>query len=158
MSCIVKEKRKGTSTVYAYESTSYWVPGKGPRCKRKLIGKIDPITGEIVPTGKRGRPPKANKIAPSKGQPSTIEAPANAGNELDRSKQQLIDAIASKQLQEARIAELTSEVRTLRAENQKLQERMNRVVRYIRETRSIVLKSCDACLDAIQDDNGSPSG
>lgn len=158
MSCIVKEKRKGTSTVYAYESTSFWVPGKGPRCKRKLIGKIDPITGEIVPTGKRGRPPKADNLAPSKGQASTVGGPTSAENELDRSKQQLIDAIASKQLQEARITELTGEIRALRAENQKLQERMNRVERYIQENRSIVLKSLDACLDAIHGDDGSSSG
>ena len=144
--------------MYAYESTSFWVPGKGPRCKRKLIGKIDPITGEIVPTGKRGRPPKADNQASSQSQASTVRDSTNAENELERSKQQLIDTIASKQLQEARITELTGEIRALRAENQKLQEQMNRVERCIQANRSIVLKSFDACLDAIQGDDGSASG
>ena len=35
---------------YVYESTSYWdSEKKQPRSKRKLIGHIDPDTGELVP-------------------------------------------------------------------------------------------------------------
>ena len=41
---------------YVYESHSYWDKElKQPRSNRKLIGKVDPETGETVPTGKRGR-------------------------------------------------------------------------------------------------------
>lgn len=151
MSCIVKEKRKGTNTVYAYESTSYWVPGKGPRCKRKLIGKIDPISGEIVPTGKRGRPPKSS--TPPNATSTASAAGGTARTEVAL-KQQLIDAIASKQEQDGKISELADEMRALRAENQKLQVKINRMERSIRETRSIVLESLDACLDAFQSEDG----
>ncbi len=48
---IVHQKCKKTGTVYAYENTAYWdKEKKQSRAKRKLIGKIDPNTGKIVPT------------------------------------------------------------------------------------------------------------
>ncbi len=51
------DKRVGIT--YVYESESYYDPGKKQsRSKRKLIGKIDPDTGETIPTGRRGRPSK----------------------------------------------------------------------------------------------------
>ena len=52
---IVKMKNKKTGVTYVYESTSYWDKEKRqPRNKRRLIGKLDPSTGEIVPTERRG--------------------------------------------------------------------------------------------------------
>ena len=60
---IIKQYHKDTNTTYVYESTSYWVPELGqPRSKRKLIGKIDPKTGEMIPTGKRGPKPKRAEV------------------------------------------------------------------------------------------------
>ena len=56
---IVKQYHAASDTTYVYESESYWDPVKKQgRSKRKCIGKIDPETGEIVPTGKRGRKKK----------------------------------------------------------------------------------------------------
>jgi hypothetical protein len=56
---IIKQYHKDTDTTYVYESISYWDAEKGQsRSRRKVIGKIDPATGEIVPTGKRGRKKK----------------------------------------------------------------------------------------------------
>lgn len=47
----VKVTNKKSGITYVYESESYWdKEKKQPRNKRKLIGKIDPETGEIVPT------------------------------------------------------------------------------------------------------------
>ena len=58
MSTIIYTKIKGTT--YCYRSESYWdKESKTPKSKRTLIGKIDPETGEIVPTAGRGRKPKA---------------------------------------------------------------------------------------------------
>ena len=52
---IIRQYHKDTDTTYVYESESYWVPELGQsRSRRKLLGKIDPVTGEIVPCGKRG--------------------------------------------------------------------------------------------------------
>lgn len=51
---IVKMKNKVTGITYVYESVSYWdKEKKQPRNKKKLIGKIDPITGEVVSTHKK---------------------------------------------------------------------------------------------------------
>ena len=52
---IVKLKDKRSGTTYVYESESYWnKEKKQPRSRRKLIGKLDEATGEIIPTGKSG--------------------------------------------------------------------------------------------------------
>ena len=56
MASIIKKLNKKTGVTYVYESESYWdKEKKQPRSRRKLIGKIDEETGEIVPTGGRGR-------------------------------------------------------------------------------------------------------
>ncbi len=56
---IIKQYHKDTDTTYVYESESYWDPEKKQgRSRRKCIGKIDPETGEIVPTGRRSRKKK----------------------------------------------------------------------------------------------------
>ena len=53
---IVKHTDKRSGITYAYESTSYWdKENKMPRCKRTLIGRVDPETGEIRPTDGRCR-------------------------------------------------------------------------------------------------------
>lgn len=56
MASIIKKLNKQTGVTYVYESESYWdKEKKQPRSRRKLIGKIDKETGEIVPTGGRGK-------------------------------------------------------------------------------------------------------
>lgn len=51
---IVKVHNKARNITYVYESVSYWDKElKQPRSHRKLIGRIDPVTGDVVPTGKR---------------------------------------------------------------------------------------------------------
>ena len=49
----VHNRKRGIT--YVYDSRSYWDKElKQPRSKRKLLGRRDPATGEIVPTGRRG--------------------------------------------------------------------------------------------------------
>lgn len=51
---ILNRLDKRTGITYVYESSSYWdKKKKQPRCKRTLIGKIDPETGEMIPTDGR---------------------------------------------------------------------------------------------------------
>ena len=67
---IIKQLDKRSGITYVYESTSYWDKEKQqPRSKRKLIGRLDPDTGEIVPTDGRGK---------RRSQPET-ESPAKRG-------------------------------------------------------------------------------
>ena len=67
---IIKQYHKDTDTTYVYESTSYWdEEKKQSRSKRRVIGKLDPVTGEIIPTGKRGRKnkdPQDTAVTPDK--------------------------------------------------------------------------------------------
>ena len=62
---IIKQYHKDTDTTYVYESVSYWDAEKRQsRSKRTLLGKIDPETGDIIPTGKRGRRKKTTDSIP----------------------------------------------------------------------------------------------
>ena len=60
-----KSYNKQNGVTYVYEVVeNYWdKEKKQSRSKRKLIGKIDPVTGEIVPTSSRGRPKKSDDSA-----------------------------------------------------------------------------------------------
>ena len=54
MATIVRQKDKRTGITYAYESVSHWdKEKKQSRAKRKLVGRVDPTTGNIVPTRKK---------------------------------------------------------------------------------------------------------
>jgi len=53
---IVNQFDKRSGITYVYESVSHWDKEKQqPRSKRSLIGKRDPVTGEIIPTDGRGK-------------------------------------------------------------------------------------------------------
>lgn len=76
MASIIKKLNKQTGVTYVYESESYWdKEKKQPRSRRKLIGKIDEETGEIVPTGGRGGR-KKEKLA-------ELSEPLPAGSSLE---------------------------------------------------------------------------
>lgn len=70
---IIKQYHKDTDTTYVYESVSYWdEEKKQSRSKRRVIGKLDPETGEIIPTGKRGRKPKDASAVPARENTETV--------------------------------------------------------------------------------------
>jgi transposase len=51
---IVYQPNKKSGVIYAYANEAFWdAEKKQSRARRKLLGKVDPVTGEIVPT--RGR-------------------------------------------------------------------------------------------------------
>ena len=53
---IINLYNKKLNVTYVYDSVSYWDKDlKQPRSRRKLIGKRDPVTNEIIPTNGRGR-------------------------------------------------------------------------------------------------------
>ena len=56
---IVYQQNKKSGVIYAYENRAYWdTEKKQSRATRKCLGKVDPLTGEIVPT--RGRKAKSD--------------------------------------------------------------------------------------------------
>jgi hypothetical protein len=66
---IIHQKDKRSGITYAYESISYWDREKQrSRSKRRLIGRIDEQTGNIVPTrGTNRRGPQETVSAPRPG-------------------------------------------------------------------------------------------
>ena len=65
---LIKYFDKRVGITYVYESESYYDKEKHQsRSRRKLVGKIDPQTGEVVPTGNIGRPPKNPEAAKAAG-------------------------------------------------------------------------------------------
>lgn len=64
---IIKQFDKRSGITYVYDSKSYYDKEKKcSRAKRTLIGKLDPETGEIIPTDGRnkGAKSKPDSLAP----------------------------------------------------------------------------------------------
>lgn len=82
---IIKQFDKRAGITYVYESKSYYDKEKKcSRAKRTLIGKIDPDTGEIIPTDGRNK----GALTASKTVPSDM-ANADRIRELEDENRQL---------------------------------------------------------------------
>lgn len=88
---IIKQYDKRSGITYVYDSKSYYDKEKKcSRAKRTLIGKLDPDTGEIIPTDGR------NKGAKSKRIPSPPEIDKDKRiQELEDEKRQLMLQISA---------------------------------------------------------------
>ena len=114
----VRQYHKDTDTTYVYESESYWVPEKKhSRSRRRLIGKVDPATGEIVPCGKRGRKPKDPDKAVA---PSAQGTPVSPADRYSAAMQQIRDM-------RTEIGRKDEEISSLRKENKKLRNVISRM-------------------------------
>ena len=111
MSCIVRSFNKKSQTTYIYESSSYRDPiTKKPCAHRKLIGKLDPATGQMIPTGNRGRPRKATAEASP-----TKDASAEAESEtINKLRTQLIEMTAKYHESDAKAKALDTELRDMK--------------------------------------------
>jgi hypothetical protein len=120
---IIKQYHKDTDTTYVYESVSYWDADKRQsRSTRKLLGKLDPETGEVIPTGSRGRKRKETPAVSSN--PTDTEA-----REKDERIRELTIALAQKD----------AEIIRLEQKNHRLQEVINRISRHIDQCKEICL-------------------
>ena len=61
---IIKQFDKRSGITYVYDSKSYYDKEKKcSRAKKTLIGKLDPETGEIIPTDGRNKGAKAKHLS-----------------------------------------------------------------------------------------------
>jgi len=121
---IIKQYRKETDTTYVYESLSYWDKDKQQsRSKRNLLGKIDPKTGKVVPTGKRGRKRK-----------ETAEISANQTDANAFEKDQKIRELTIE------LAQKADKIVRLEENNHRLQETINLISRHIDQCSKICSK------------------
>lgn len=148
---IIKQYHKDTNTTYVYESQYYYDKDKKQsRSKRKLIGKIDEETGQIVPTGKRGRKKKAVPAAADGQSSVTGETVADAGTaqalraEIEEQKKENILLRTHMESMEERYVKLLAEkddtVKELRAQVKKLEGAIGR-------TRSFLTKAIGSLED-----------
>lgn len=119
MVSIVKMYNKKSGVTYVYESESYWDKEKQqPRNRRKLIGKLDPETGEVVPTGKKGPRPSSAGIK-EKAVPAAEDAVKSddaGARELLRQKDDEIAVLKKKvKLLESRCAGMEETIGRIRS-------------------------------------------
>ena len=101
---IVKQKNAKSGVIYVYDSHSYRDPvTKQPRSTRKLIGKIDENTGEIIPTRKQNRKPKSDDFNhnSSSTMNESVNTPCVSSDEKDQIIKDLraeIDRLTSEKL------------------------------------------------------------
>ena len=139
MSCIVKSYNKRNNTYYVYESTSYWdASTKTPRNHRRLIGKIDPISGEVVPTGKRGRPRKNAGAEPVSPPPITESQSDNVSCDIARLNAALEISEKRNASQEAQIKSLDGEVRRLSYQLKTLAPYLDSIEKSLANVREII--------------------
>ena len=134
---IIKKYNKENGITYVYDSVSYWDKEKQqPRSKRKLSGKLDPVTGEIVPTGGRGRKPKSDSTgAEQSSEPSPGKVSAPLHSDLPDSADYMLlyeEARRSVLEKEASIASMEAAVSRLIKEKQGLIEKLEQLVREYR--------------------------
>ena len=118
----VKVHNKARNITYVYESVSYWDKElKQPRSHRKLIGRIDPVTGDVVPTGKRG-----------KSDTATI-TPPHSDTDYKALYEQALTTIAQK---DVLIAELRSQLAVSESDNKLFRRSMKKACDILMDTAS----------------------
>ena len=118
MACIVYRTDAG-GRKYAYSSESYWDAEKQqPRSKRTYLGRVDPITGEII----RGRQNGKNYKRP----PEPPEA--SDGTSIP---QDILDDLKEK----------TSQLAALQEENQRLKEQVQKLTKACRDIMALLNKA-----------------
>ena len=121
----IKQYHKDTDTTYVYESESYWDPEKKQaRSRRKVVGKLDPVTGEIIPTGKRGR--KKKDVTAAEETNGTAESRQlslqyeDAKRTLDRQEQLILS-------QKEEIRNLKEKLTRAESQNRSLQQALKKI-------------------------------
>ena len=109
----IYQTNKKTGITYVIESESYWDKEKQqPRSHRTIIGKIDPDTGEVVPTKKYNREKKASS-------PSNVRSSVSPASAVTAAEPGDLTG---------RISELEQQVIQLREEKEALIRDLNKVL------------------------------
>ena len=136
---LIYQERPDRGVTYVYSSESYYDPDKKQsRSKRKLIGKVDPETGEVVPTGKRGRKKStAENGATSKVRSSSDGNGGKQNDPVNNPESVDVDGLNQRlQAQEKEIDLLKNRISILESDNEKLRterEKTNTLLKKQRE-------------------------
>lgn len=121
---IVTQYRKDSDTTYVYSSESYYDPEKKQsRSRRKLIGKLDKETGEIIPTGKRGSRKK--------------EIPVQESGDLSQMEERIREMEKEIGILQSRNSQLEKEIRDLRLEKEEMAQKNRKLAAIIDKIREL---------------------
>ena len=107
----IRQYRKETQTTYVYDAVSKYDPEKKRTTyvHRRLIGKVDPLTGNVVPTGKPGRPRKK----PAESSQVTEKPAEGTPDEYKKALAQLRQELAEEKKRSARMRTLIQSMQRL---------------------------------------------
>ena len=117
---------KKNGQTYVYQAESYYDPAK-KRCgtRRTLIGKLDPQTGEVIPTGKRGRPRKDQNTGVESNAIPAEDVVDNPDIFLEEAEQE------AQRKQDEDLAALQAELTRLKLENLELRRTIDTIVKAV---------------------------
>lgn len=115
---IIKQYQKSTGTTYIYESESYWdKEKKQPRSRRKLIGKLGPETGEVIPTGKKRKEGGTDNTASLPAADEATEALRQKLSSLENENNSLREQVSALESKNCRLQDVLGQIRELAAKN-----------------------------------------
>ena len=130
---LIYQERPDRGVTYVYSSESYYDPEKKQsRSKRKLIGKVDPESGEIVPTGKSGRKKEKTRSDRKSGKRGDPDK-ALEGPDVEGLNQRLDEQEKEISLLKNRISILESDNEKLRTEKKKADALLDRQRRQLED-------------------------
>ena len=140
----VRYTNKKTGVTYVYDSISYWDADlKQPRAHRTLIGKVDPETGLVVPTGKKGGVRQKKSVQEKEAirqaklaKEKIEEEAAEAGNTTDY-KKLYEDTLKALELQEK---SQEARLQNLQATNADLENRLKKAKMELMQIESQIQK------------------
>lgn len=117
---ITKSYNKHNNTYYAYETEYVFDETKQRKVqRRRCIGKYDPETNKIIPTGKRGRPPRE--------WPDSVMAGTMDNEQLNPELFERLSKLSSRfQIIESMVSRLSSELNSARQEYDELMQRFSK--------------------------------
>ncbi|MBT3291319.1 MAG: transposase, partial [Victivallales bacterium] len=86
MASITHHRDKKTGAIYVYSVESYWdKEKKAPRNRQTYLGRLDPETGEVIPSKKKGKVAERAAAAPGVTVSSRVAGPSLLLDVLTRS-------------------------------------------------------------------------
>ena len=92
---VIHQKDKRSGITYVSESVSYWdKEKKQSRSKRKLIGRLNEETGEVIPTDGRGRKRSPGYVPDEASAPRTLKEYREAYTRLQAEHEKLREELS----------------------------------------------------------------
>ena len=125
MAYILNQYNRKNGVTYVYRAVSHWDKEKKmSRQKKKLIGKLD-ADGNVVPTGKRGRPRK-NPIPDAPAAPEKEDSSAALRSALLEARERIVELEAENRKSSSKVRQLERKLDRLVGSMEDMTKTLNR--------------------------------